>query len=105
MRHFTTGQAILMAPPGHTPHPHHNQQATALLQAKLTGGLHGGYIFNEGKLYFLAFGGGRIDVAFRDQAGNFDVFAQRHTSSTPQSTRDRVGAGEINRGITWRLCF
>ena len=105
MRHFATGQAILMAPPGHTPHPHHNQQATALLQAKLTGGLHGGYVFNKGKLYFLAFWGGRIDVAVRNQAGDFDGFAQPHTSPTPQSTSNRVGAGVINQGITWRLRF
>ena len=39
-----------MAPPGSKPDPHHNQQATALEQAELTGGLRG-----SGKFDFMAF--------------------------------------------------
>jgi hypothetical protein len=31
--------------------------------------------------------------------------AQLHTSLTPQSTCDRVGAGKIVQGIAWRLRF
>ena len=46
-----------MALPSPTPHPLHNQQTATLVQAELTGGLHGGYIFNRGKLEFRAFWG------------------------------------------------
>ena len=53
-----TGQSILMAPPGRTPHPHHNQQVTVLVLAELTGGLFGGYVFNRGKLDFFGVLGG-----------------------------------------------
>ena len=47
-----TGRAILMALPSRIPHPDHNQQAITLVREELTGGLHGGYIFNRGKLVF-----------------------------------------------------
>ena len=41
-----------MAPPGCTPHPHHNQQTTALARVELTGGLCGGHAFNRGEFDF-----------------------------------------------------
>ena len=59
-----TRWAILIAPPGPTPHPYHNQQATALVQAESTGGFCGSYVFNRRNLTFLAFWGGRIEVDF-----------------------------------------
>ena len=55
---FATGQAILIVPPIHTPQPCHNQQATALVRAELTGGLCGSYVFNRGKLAFFGILGG-----------------------------------------------
>jgi hypothetical protein len=103
--HFATERATSMAPPGRAPHPHHNQQANALAGAETAGGSCGGYLFNRGKLSFFAFGGVMIEVAFHDQAGDFDGSARSHTSTTPQSTSDRVGGGGNGRGIAWRLCF
>ena len=58
-----------------------------------------------GNWLFLAFWGDRIEVAFCDQAGNFDSSARLHTSPIPRSTSDCVGAGGINQGIVWQLHF
>ena len=45
-------------------------------------GLRGGFIFMRGKLEFLGVLGGRIVVAFCNQAVNFYGSAQLHTSAT-----------------------
>ncbi len=54
---------------------------------------------------FFAFQGGRIVVAFRDQAMEENRSTWSHPSTTQQSTSDRVGVVEIDRGIAWRLRF
>ena len=53
-----TGPAISMAPPGHTPPPHQNQQSTTLARAESIGGSRGGFIFRRVKMEFLGILGG-----------------------------------------------
>jgi hypothetical protein len=59
----------------------------------------------RGKWIFFAFQGGRIEVAFCDQAMEENGTNWSRPSKTQQSTSDHVCAVEIDRGIAWRLCF
>ena len=88
-----------MDPPGHTPHPHHNQQVTALGRAESTRGLLADTFSIWGNWSFLEFRQGRIEVTFNKKATNFNGSAWSHTSPTPQSTSDCVGADRIEQGI------
>ena len=102
---FATGRWNTTVPPGCAFQLHHNQRATALARAESTGRSRGGFVFRRVKLDFLAFWGGRKEVAFHDRAGHLDGSARSHISPTSQLTIDRVGAGRINQGIAWGLHF
>ena len=88
-----------MAPPGHTPHPHHTQQVTALVRAKSTRGLLAETFSLGGNWRFSVFRRGRIEVTFHNKAANFNGSAWSHTSPTPQSTSGCVGAGRIDQEV------
>ena len=85
--------------PGHTPHPHNNQQVTALGQAESTRGLLANTFSIGGNWRFSVFRRGRVEVTFNNKAANFNGSAWSHTSPTPQSTSDCVGADRIEQGI------
>jgi hypothetical protein len=55
--------------------------------------------------FFVGGGGGRIEVAICDRAGELDRTAQSPTSTTQQSTSERGGGGWNGRGMAWRHCF
>ena len=94
-----------MDPPGHTPHPHHNQQVTALGRAESTRVLLADR-FSIGRNWrFLVFRRGRIEGTFYNKVANCNGSAWSHTSPTPQSTSDCVGAGRINQGVAGRPIF
>ena len=54
---------------------------------------------------FFGGGGGRIEVAIWDGAGELDRTARSPTLMTPQSTSIRGGGGWNGRGMVWRLRF
>ena len=54
---------------------------------------------------FFGGGGGRIEVAIWDGAGEIDRTARSPTLMTPQSTSIHGGGGWNGRGMVWRLHF
>ena len=50
-------------------------------------------------------GWGRIETEFRNRAMKYNRSARSRLSNTQQSTSDRVGAVENERGIVWQLRF
>ena len=94
-----------MDPPGHTPHPHHNQQVIALGRAESTRGLLAETFSIGGNSRFSEFRQGRIEVTFNKKATNYNGYVWSHTSLTPQSTSDCVGAGRIDQGIAGGYIF
>ena len=62
--------------------------------------------FCEGILVdFFWWGGGRIEVASCDRAGELDRTAWLPTSTTPQSMSVHGGGGWNGRGMAWWLRF
>ena len=61
-------------------------------------GIAGGHIVYGGNWRFLVFRRGRIEVTFNNKAANFNGSAWSHTSPTPQSTSDCIGADRIELG-------
>ena len=94
-----------MDPHGHTPHSHHNQQVTALGRVEWTRGLLADTFSIPGNWSFLVFRRGRIEGTFYNKVANCSGSAWSHTSPTPQSTSDCVGAGRINQGVAGRPIF
>jgi len=56
-----------------------------------------------GRIFLL--GGGKIEVAICDQAGEIDRTAHSPTSTTPQSTSVRGCGGWNSQGMAWHLRF
>ena len=112
---FATVGAISIAPPSRSPHIYHNQQATALVRAELTGGLCSRYVFNRGKWTFLAFGGFRIEVDYATggailiappgRAPHIYHNQQATTLVRAESTRGLCGSYVFNRGNWTFLAF
>ncbi len=87
--HFATRWWHKTIPPYQAPQKNNNQRATALAWSKSTGGSRGGFVFREGKMDFFAFQGGRIEVAFCDQAMEENGTTWSRPSKTQQSTSDQ----------------